>query len=51
MSDIKISIAKDKAQSLVDADAAIGYISHEELESWYDKETGFVSGEGGVLIF
>lgn len=46
-----ISIAKDKAQSLVDEDAAIGYISHEELKSWYDKETGFVSGEGGVLIF
>jgi len=46
-----ISIAKDKAQSLVDADTTIGYVSHEELESWYDKETGFVSGEGGVLIF
>lgn len=46
-----ISIAKDKAQSLVDADTAIGYVSHEELKSWYDKETGFVSCEGGVLIF
>jgi CRISPR-associated endonuclease/helicase Cas3 len=46
-----ISIAKDKAQSLVDEDTAIGYVSHEALESWYDKETGFVPGSGGVLIF
>ncbi|HEW91517.1 MAG TPA: CRISPR-associated helicase Cas3' [Thermotogaceae bacterium] len=46
-----ISIPKAKAQSLVDADTGIGYVSHEELESWYDKETGFVSGEGRVLIF
>ena len=46
-----ISISKAKAQSLVDTDTGIGYVSHEELESWYDKETGFVSGSGGVLIF
>jgi CRISPR-associated endonuclease/helicase Cas3 len=46
-----ISVSKDKALPLLVADTGIGYISHEELNSWYDKETGFHSGEGGVLIF
>ena len=46
-----ISVSKDKAQPLLDVDTGIGYISHKELDSWYDKETGFKPGSGGVLIF
>jgi CRISPR-associated endonuclease/helicase Cas3 len=46
-----ISVSKDKAQSLMDVETGIGYISREELNSWYDKETGFIPGSGGVLIF
>lgn len=46
-----ISVSKDKAQPLLDVDTGIGYVSQKELDSWYDKETGFKSGSGGVLIF
>ena len=46
-----ISVSKDKAQPLLDVDTGIGYISQEELNSWYDKEIGFIPGSGGVLIF
>ncbi len=46
-----ISVSKDKAQSLLYLDIGIGYVSHKELDSWYDKETGFKPGSGGVLIF
>lgn len=46
-----ISVSKDKAQHLLDIDTGIVYISHEELNSWYDIKTGFKPGNDGVLIF
>ena len=46
-----ISVSKDKAQSLIDSDTGIGYISHEGLKSWYNLKTGFFAGGEGVLIF
>lgn len=46
-----ISVSIDKAKPLLDEDTGIGYVSNDELELWYDKETGFFPNTGGVLIF
>ena len=46
-----ISVSIDKAKPLLDEDEGIGYISNDELELWYNKDTGFFSNDGGVLIF
>ena len=49
--DYVISVSKDKAQSLIDTDTGIGYISYKELKYRYDIETGFIPGSGGTLLF
>jgi CRISPR-associated endonuclease/helicase Cas3 len=46
-----ISVSIDKAKPLLDDDTGIGYVSNDELELWYDKDTGFFPNTGGVLIF
>ncbi len=46
-----ISVPQQKTQSLMYGDTGIGYVSNEGLETWYDNETGFISGSEGVLIF
>ncbi len=45
-----ISIPKDKAPA-PENENGIAYVSIDELKFRYDKETGFVPGSGGTLLF
>ncbi len=45
-----ISIPKNKAPT-PENENGIAYVSMEELEFKYDKETGFMPGSGGTLLF
>lgn len=45
-----ISIPKDKAPA-PENENGIAYVSIDELKFRYDKETGFIPGSGGTLLF
>jgi len=45
-----ISVPEKDAKRLFRDDLGIGYISHDELDIWYNPETGFTPNDGGTVI-
>jgi CRISPR-associated endonuclease/helicase Cas3 len=48
--DYVISVPENDGIRLIREDLEIGYISHDELQIWYNDKTGFKAETGGTLV-